>query len=229
MHLFSAPPVSTLMDRQKIFAAISGLIGAGKTTLAKKLAKAFGVPFVPEPVKENVYLEDFYSNMARYSFEMQIWLLTKRFKQQQMVIWSNDGAVSDRSIYEDQIFAEALATSGLMDERAYQTYMELFGMMEAFMKPPTLIIHLDVSPEESLRRIEQRARECESGITLEYLQSLHEGYQRHIEKVSKTIPVIVVPWEEFQDTDTVVEHVLEEFGKLSMRRTVTFTGDGPSA
>lgn len=207
---------------EKPFVAISGLIGAGKTTLANAMAKEMGLPVYHEPVDDNPYLADFYKDMAKHGFELQIYLLNKRFEQQQGVTWSKRGGVSDRSIYEDRVFAKMLFQSGMMDERNYNTYCELFDNMAAFMKPPTLLIHLDVSPEESLRRIQERARGCESGITLEYLQALHQGYQEFLDNISKSIPVIVVPWDQFQETEDVVEHVMAEYKKLSLRRTVDF-------
>ena len=109
-----------------------------------------------EPVIDNIYLEDFYADMKRYSFPLQVYLLNARFKQQQQIIWSGRGGVQDRTIYEDSVFARMLRNSGLMDERDFQTYQSLFNHMSNFMKKPNIIVHLDVSPEESLRRIKLR-------------------------------------------------------------------------
>ena len=103
------------------------LIGAGKTTLATALAKELGLPVYYEPVVDNVYLADFYQDMKKYSFPMQIYLLNKRFKQQQEIIWTGRGGVQDRTIYEDSVFASMLYSSGHMDTRDYQTYRELFS------------------------------------------------------------------------------------------------------
>jgi len=136
---------------ENVFITISGIIGAGKTTLAEALAKRLNLPIYYEPVKDNVYLEDFYMDIKKYSFPMQVYLLNARFKQQQEIIWNGKGGVQDRSIYEDSIFAKMLYESGLMEERDYETYQSLFRNMSNFMKVPSVIVHLDVSPEESMR------------------------------------------------------------------------------
>lgn len=110
---------------QGLFIGISGLIGAGKSTLATALAKELGLPVYYEPVVDNVYLADFYQDMAKYSFPLQIYLLNKRFKQQQQIIWEGRGGVQDRTIYEDSVFARMLRDSGAMEQRDFDTYMEV--------------------------------------------------------------------------------------------------------
>jgi hypothetical protein len=120
----------------------------GKSTLATALAKELGLPVYYEPVIDNIYLADFYQDMKKYSFPLQIYLLNKRFKQQQQIIWEGKGGVQDRTIYEDSVFARMLRDSGHMEERDFRTYMELFSNMSNFMKKPNIIVHLDVSPEE---------------------------------------------------------------------------------
>ncbi|MBB18727.1 MAG: deoxynucleoside kinase [Rickettsiales bacterium] len=209
----------------KLFLGIAGLIGAGKTTLAKKLAKKLKVPVFEEPVADNEYLQDFYGNMREYGFQMQVWLLNKRFEQHQNTIWSKKGGVSDRTIYEDGIFAKTLLDGGFMDERDYRTYLETFDNMSTFMKAPDVIVYLHVTPEQSFERIQKRERGCESGITLEYLQALYDGYEAFVQNISKSIPVIRVPWGEFKDTDEVAEHILAEYNKMNMIVTVDFTSD----
>lgn len=138
------------MTQECLFIGISGLIGAGKTTLATSLSKVLNLPVYYEEVLDNSYLEDFYQDMRKYSFPLQIHLLNKRFRQQQQIIWQGRGGVQDRTIYEDGIFAKMLADSGLMDSRDYATYVELFNNMANFMRRPNIIVHLDVSPKESL-------------------------------------------------------------------------------
>jgi deoxyadenosine kinase len=116
------------------FIGISGLIGAGKTTLAKELGKVLNLPVYYEPIVENEYLEDFYRDMKRYSFSFQIYLLNCRFRQHQQVLWNGTGGIQDRTLYEDSIFAKVLYEDGNMEEREYKTYLNLFRNMSNFMK-----------------------------------------------------------------------------------------------
>lgn len=206
----------------KPFLAISGLIGAGKTTLATALGGALDLPIFYEPVIDNVYLSDFYQDMKKYAFPLQIFLLNKRFAQQQQLIWSGDGGIQDRSIYEDAVFARMLRNSGLMDQRDYDTYLSLFNHMSNFMRKPNVIIHLEVTPEESLERIKTRARGCEVAISLEYLQNLHTAYEEFIADIARVIPVIKVNWNQFQSTEDVAASIAEEYRKISAIRRVDF-------
>jgi deoxyadenosine kinase len=205
-----------------LFIGISGLIGAGKTTLATALAKKLNLPVYYEPVVDNVYLEDFYTDMNKYAFPMQIYLLNKRYKQQQQIIWNNTGGVQDRTIYEDSVFASMLYQSGAMEERDYQTYRELFSSMSNFMRRPNLIVHLDLTPEESMRRIQERSRGCESGITLEYLTSLYNAYETFISEISRIIPVIKVDYSRFRTAEEMADAIAEEYSDLSTVRYVSW-------
>lgn len=195
----------------KLFLGISGLIGAGKTTLATALSAELGLPACYEPVVENAYLDDFYGNMARYSFSLQVYLLNKRFRQHQQIIWNDKGGVQDRTIYEDSIFARVLHESGLMEKRDYLTYCELFGNMSNFMRKPNLIVHLDVTPEESLRRIKERNRACEAGITLEYLTRLRDAYELFLNDISRAIPVIKVDYAKFHSAEDMARMVVAKY------------------
>lgn len=193
---------------QDIFISISGLIGAGKSTLATKLAEKMGLPCFYEPVADNEYLADFYRDPARYSFPLQVYLLNRRFQQHQQIIWQGKGGVQDRTIYEDSVFARVLKDSGQMEPREYETYLSLFSNMSNFMKKPNLIVHLDVSPEESLRRIKMRSRDCEVGIKLEYLRDLHKAYEEFLQDIARIIPVIRVNYEQFHTTDEMAEMIV---------------------
>jgi deoxyadenosine kinase len=206
----------------KPFIAISGLIGAGKTTLATALAKELELPVYYEPVIDNVYLEDFYQDMKKYSFALQVYLLNKRFAQQQQIIWNGNGGVQDRSIYEDSVFARMLRNSGLMEQRDYETYISLFNHMSNFMKKPNVIVHLVVSPEESLRRIKMRNRGCETTISIEYLTSLHQAYEEFLHDIARVIPVIKVQWDEFQEADEVAKRIKAEYQRIQNIRHVDF-------
>ena len=161
------PPRHVSSGFGNIFIGIAGMIGAGKSTLAAALGQHLGIDCYYEPVADNEYLADFYRDTARYSFAMQVYLLNRRFQQHQEIIWRGRSAVQDRTIYEDSIFAKMLAKTGLMDERDYRTYVELFRNMSNFMCKPSVIVYLDVSPEASARahphaqprrRVEDRAR-----------------------------------------------------------------------
>ena len=198
-----------------LFIGISGLIGAGKSTLATALAKELGLPVYYEPVVDNVYLADFYTDMSKYSFPMQVYLLNKRFKQQQQIVWEGKGGVQDRTIYEDSVFARMLRDSGHMSERDYDTYLELFNNMSNFMKRPNVIVHLDVTPEESARRIKMRQRDCESGIPLEYLQGLYAAYETFIADIARVIPVIKVDYSRFRTAEDMAKMIKEEYAQIA--------------
>jgi len=206
-----------------VFIGISGLIGAGKSTLATALGDTLKLPVYYEPVIDNVYLADFYQDMKKYAFPLQIFLLNKRFKQQQQIIWGGQGGVLDRTIYEDGVFARMLRDSGNMDERDYRTYMELFQNMSNFMQKPNIIVHLDVSPEESYRRIKMRSRDCESGVPLEYLKALHAAYEVFIEDISRVIPVIKVDYQQFRTAEEMAQLIKREYAKIANVRKVTFS------
>ena len=203
-----------------LFIGISGMIGAGKSTLADALGKELGLPIYYEPVVDNVYLSDFYEDMSKYAFPMQIYLLNRRFKQQQQIIWEDKGGVQDRTIYEDSVFARMLRDGGFMEERDFETYMELFRNMSNFMKRPNVIVHLDVTPEESARRIKMRSRDCEKDIPLDYLKGLHEAYENFIADIARVIPVIKVDYSRFRTVEEMARMIREEYDQIANIRTV---------
>jgi deoxyadenosine kinase len=180
------------------------------------------LPVFYEPVTDNVYLKDFYTDMKRYAFPMQIYLLNKRFKQQQQIVWSGAGGVQDRTIYEDSVFAKMLCEGGYMEEREYETYLELFQNMSNFMKKPNIIVHLDLTPEESHRRIQLRNRDCEKGITVDYLKDLHKAYEHFITDIARIIPVIKVDYRRFHSAEEMAAVVKEEYHKISNIKHVPF-------
>jgi deoxyadenosine kinase len=204
-----------------IFIGIAGMIGAGKSTLATALGNHLGIDTYYEPVADNEYLSDFYRDTPRYSFAMQVYLLNRRFQQHQEIIWRKRSAVQDRTIYEDSIFAKMLAKTGLMDERDYRTYVELFRNMSNFMCKPSVIVFLDVSPESSAERIKMRSRDVESSIPLEYLEALYQGYEEFVTDISKVIPVIRVDYERFATAEEMAEVIKREYLDASFLRQVT--------
>ena len=217
----SGPLRTAAPDGERIFIGIAGMIGAGKSTLATALGQHLGIDPYFEPVADNAYLEDFYRDTARYSFAMQVYLLNRRFQQHQEIIWRGRSAVQDRTIYEDSIFAKMLARTGLMEDRDYQTYVQLFRNMSNFMCKPSVIVFLDVSPEASAERIRLRSRDVESKIQLSYLRALYDGYQEFIAGISKVIPVIRIDYERFATTEEMAEVIKREYMDASFLRQVT--------
>ena len=194
-----------------MFIGISGIIGAGKSTLAQNLAKHLGYEAFNEPVKDNPYLEDFYTDMNRWGAMMQIHLLFRRFEQHQQIVWnSKKGAVQDRTIYEDSIFARMLYEEGFIDQRDYDTYLGHFNLMKRYLVYPDLLIYLRVNPETSLQRIAERGRKAEVGITLEYMQKLHEGYEEFIEEMNSYTQVQILNWNKFLKMEEVVDLISEK-------------------
>ncbi len=204
----------------KAFIGIAGIIGAGKTTLATALGQHLGLDVHYEPVTDNEYLADFYRDTRRYSFAMQVYLLNRRFQQHQEIIWRGRGGVQDRTIYEDAIFAKTLRDMDLMDARDYETYVDLFRNLSNFMCRPNVIVYLDVTPEKSMERIRERARGCETGITLDYLTRLHAGYEEFLQEISRLIPVLRVQWDHFWEVDTLAEAITREYTRGNFLREV---------
>jgi deoxyadenosine kinase len=203
------------------FIGIAGLIGAGKTTLAKALGEHLRLDVHYEPVIDNEYLDDFYRDTAKYSFAMQIYLLNRRFQQHQEIIWRGRGGIQDRTIYEDAIFAKTLRDLGLMEPRDYETYVNLFRNLSNFMCRPNAIVYLDVSPANSLKRIEQRARGCESRVSLEYLTRLYANYEEFVAEISRLVPVIRVGWNEFWEVEEIAAAITCEYRASSFLRRIT--------
>ena len=216
---------SNILMAEDNFIGISGLIGAGKTTLAKELGKVLNLPVYYEPIVENEYLEDFYRDMKRYSFSFQIYLLNCRFRQHQQVLWNGTGGIQDRTLYEDSIFAKVLYEDGNMEEREYKTYLNLFRNMSNFMKKNTLIVHLDVKPEESLRRIKLRARGCETGITVDYLTKLYNAYEEFLKEISKVIPVIRVNYSKFKTAEEMAQIIKKEYDNMHNIKNVEYNAE----
>jgi deoxyadenosine/deoxycytidine kinase len=161
--------------------AIVGNIGAGKTTLTELLAKNYGFEPIFEAVDNNPYLEDFYSDMKRWSFNLQIYFLNSRFRQIVDIQKGKKNIIQDRTIYEDAyIFAENLHDMGLMTTRDYENYEAIFDNITAFIKPPDLLIYLKASVPTLVNNIQRRGREYEIGIRLDYLSKLNDKYQKWI-------------------------------------------------
>ena len=162
--------------------AIVGNIGAGKTTLTELLAKHLNYTAQFEAVDHNPYLEDFYSDMKRWSFNLQIYFLNSRFQQLIELQKGNANVIQDRTIYEDAyIFAENLHDMGLMSVRDYENYRAIFDNITSFIKPPDLLIYLKASVPTLVNNIQRRGREYEAGIRLDYLSKLNDKYKKWID------------------------------------------------
>ncbi|HZH54924.1 MAG TPA: deoxynucleoside kinase [Sphingobacteriaceae bacterium] len=161
--------------------AIVGNIGAGKTTLTELLAKHLNWEPQYEAVEDNPYLEDFYSDMKRWSFNLQIFFLNSRFRHIVELQKRNVNIIQDRTIYEDAyIFAENLYDMGLMSERDFKNYSNIFESIVSYINPPDLLIYLRASVPTLVDNIQLRGREYESGIRLDYLSKLNEKYEKWI-------------------------------------------------
>jgi deoxyadenosine/deoxycytidine kinase len=172
--------------------AVSGNIGSGKTTLTEKLAKHYGWKAEFEAVENNPYLADFYEDMERWSFHLQVYFLNSRFLQIQKIRESSISIVQDRTIYEDAyIFAANLKKSNLISERDYQNYLHLFNSMVQYVKAPDLLIYLKADIPKLVGQIEKRGRDYENAIRIDYLKNLNTHYEEWIGSYDKGKLLIV--------------------------------------
>ncbi len=171
---------------------IAGNIGAGKTTLTKLLSKNYKWDAHFEDVENNPYLNDFYNDMPRWSFNLQVFFLNSRFKQILDIRQSGKTVIQDRSIYEDAyIFAPNLHAMGLMSSRDFDNYFQLFQLMNSLIKPPDLLVYLRASVPTLVNQIQKRGREYESSIRLDYLKRLNERYEAWIETYTAS-PLLII-------------------------------------
>jgi len=214
-----------------MFIGVSGLIGVGKSTfttnLADHLDRHAEVPpdhtdaptrpqwkAVYEPVETNPYLEDFYRDIERWTFNMQLFLLAARFRQHQEVLWDpthrkGGGVVQDRTIYEDTIFARMHREDGLMDDRDWQTYIEHFFIMQGFIRYPDVIVYLRVTPDIAMERIKARGRNAEEVIEQSYLDRLFEGYEEFAEEMQRYTVVVPIDWSDYMPVPEAADIIMK--------------------
>ena len=166
--------------------AVAGNIGAGKTTLTKLLAKHYKWEAQLEDVVDNPYLDDFYNQMARWSFNLQVYFLNSRFRQVLQIRESGKNIIQDRTIYEDaHIFAPNLHAMGLMTNRDFENYKSLFDLMESLVKGPDVLIYLRSTIPNLVNQIHKRGRDYENSISIDYLSRLNERYEAWIHGYDK--------------------------------------------
>jgi len=193
--------------------AIAGNIGSGKTTLTRLLSKHYKWKPHYEDVEDNPYLDDFYNEMERWSFNLQIYFLNSRFRQILEIRERGEKVIQDRTIYEDAyIFAPNLHAMGLMTNRDYENYKSLFDLMESVTKGPDLLIYLRSSIPNLVKQIHKRGRDYENSISIEYLSRLNERYEAWITTYSKGKVIIL----DVDDLDFVEnpEHLGEVVSKI---------------
>ncbi len=173
--------------------AIAGNIGAGKTTLCETLSKHFGWEPHFESADNNPYLQDFYHDMQRWSFNLQIFFLNSRYKQILSIQQGERAVIQDRTIYEDaHIFAPNLHEMGLLAKRDFDNYLDLFETMKSQIRPPDLLIYLKADIPTLVKHIHERGRNYEGNISLEYLKRLNEKYNKWIDNY-KEGRLLIVP------------------------------------
>jgi deoxyadenosine/deoxycytidine kinase len=210
----------------KHFVAVAGNIGVGKSTLVAKLCDNLGWQPYYEPVAENPYLEDFYADMRAWAFQSQTFFLTHRLRMHLDLLEDPKSVIQDRSVYEDaEVFATNLFRQGEISERDYSTYRKLYKLLCDMLHPPDLVIYLRASVPVLQRRIAQRGRDFESGISDDYLQQLNDLYENWIQNFS-LCPVLTVPTDEmnFVAHNGHLELIKQKMGeKLMGKEEVVFS------
>ncbi|MBS1261971.1 MAG: Deoxyadenosine/deoxycytidine kinase [Calditrichaeota bacterium] len=197
------------------FIAVAGNIGVGKTTVTRKIADSLGWRPYFEPVIDNPYLDDFYADMKRWSFHLQIYFLSRRFESQKEISESPVSCVQDRSIYEDvEIFARTLNLQGFLNARDYENYRALFAQMVSYLRKPDVILYLRADVDTLLRRIRERGRGSEKKIRKKYLAELNRAYEGWASRARKRMHVLTIDAGEPNSPEKVAEEAVEEMRSL---------------
>lgn len=198
--------------KENPFIGLAGNIGVGKTTFTEIAAGKLGWTPYYESVDDNPYLGDFYGDMSRWSFNLQVYFLHKRFRTHHDMSMSNGGVIQDRTIYEDvEIFARNLQEMKFMDTRDWENYQDLFSIMTSYLRKPDMIVYLKASTDTLLTRIKNRSRDYERSIDPEYLHTLNVAYNKWISNI-KDIPVLQVETDGFNIFEDAKEldHILDD-------------------
>jgi deoxyadenosine/deoxycytidine kinase len=195
--------------------AIAGNIGAGKTTLCELLSNHYGWEVNYESTDDNPYLEDFYNDMSRWSFNLQIYFLNNRYRQIVEIQKGNNTVIQDRSIYEDaHIFAPNLHKMGLMATRDFHNYFDLFKLMSSQVNAPDLLIYLKASVPTLVNHIQKRGRDYESTMSLNYLKSLNDKYEEWIDSYEEgKLLILDVNELDYKDNTEHRQFVIDEVSK----------------
>jgi len=186
LYLFITSAKNTNHNYKPMHIAVAGNIGAGKTTLTRLLSKHYQWEAQFEDVVDNPYLDDFYNQMERWSFNLQIYFLNNRYRQILQIRKGGKDTIQDRTIYEDaHIFAPNLHAMGLMTNRDFSNYTSLFELMETLVQPPDLLIYLRSSIPNLVNQIHKRGREYENSISIDYLSRLNERYEAWAQSYEK--------------------------------------------
>jgi deoxyadenosine/deoxycytidine kinase len=200
---------STGPKKRKYFVAVAGNIGAGKSSLTRLLSEHFGWTPYFESVEDNPYLSDFYADMKRWSFHLQVYFLSNRFRSHKSITEGPSSVILDRAIYEDaEIFARNLYEIGKMEKRDYENYVSLYGVMTEYLRAPDLLIYLRAGVDTLMRQIALRGRDFEQSISAEYLRQLNTHYENWITRYRRG-PLLVV---ESDHVDFVNKP--EDYGKV---------------
>ena len=208
----------------KAFLAVAGNIGSGKSSLTRLLCNHFDWTPMYESVEDNPYLSDFYGDMARWSFHLQVYFLSNRFRSHKSIVEGRRSVVLDRVIYEDaEIFARNLFEIGKMDKRDYDNYVALYDVMTEYLRPPDLLIYLRANVDTLLRQISLRGRVYEQSIPREYLEQLNRHYESWIQRYTKgKLLVVESDGIDFvnkkEDFEGLVSLIIKRLGKTTPSR-----------
>jgi deoxyadenosine/deoxycytidine kinase len=221
----TTPKRKTSRARRKVFIAVAGNIGSGKSSLTRLLSGRFGwTPFY-ESVDENPYLSDFYADMRRWSFQLQVYFLSNRFRSHKSITEGPESVILDRVIYEDaEIFARNLYEIEMMEERDYRNYVSLYQVMTEYLRPPDLLIYLRASVDKLVEQISLRGRGFEQSIQREYLEQLNRHYEAWIARYrlgrllvveSNTLDFV----NRKEDLDTIARMIRQKLPDFSFKET----------